>query len=760
MTAGPPVTARPPVSAALDDRWTLWPLAAVRAAGMPWSRLAAFAVAPDTDEVTARAASAAAGRALAGEDRFVEAVQWQNPTLVRNWLGGYRQAVLAHGDAATLSRRDQRETLLATLAQRYCGKNETIGFFGPVAWARFDADVPTSTSTGSGGLRSRTAYLERHAVNAVALAAAADPELRDQLPVRRHPLVAVGAEGISGPRGPYHLRSELAVRIVAALAVPTPPEQLRAAVGDDTGFEEALATLVEDDIVLRDLPVPVGDRPELLLAERIGALPRTPARERWLAHLRVVRQGLAGVAAAAGDVEALVTATAALDEVLGTVAGAPGERTGRYGRTAVYEDCRADRDVTVGADLLDALRSPLGLLLRAAHWLVAEIGREALDALRPMHAQLARTGRPVTLPVLTLAGADVLAGAPGTPVHGVVDDFRERWAEVLELVDVDGRLDTAAARPLVEAMFPDDGPPPWQAARQHSPDIMVRVRPGGSPQWVLGELHLALNTLENRPFRTQCDDLDVLLNAARADYPLGRIVPVWPASSAEVTSRTYPPLALDLPDDYDHWSYARDEGLPSGRPAVTGTSLHVVADGRELVVTPAGGGWRRPLAEFLGEFLTALVVDRFELRSPAPHLPRLGFDDVVVARETWRVPAADLLAATKGTDYQHTSLARELATLGCPRHVFVSLTGQRKPVYVDRAAPLLLRSLARLLKTEVERDPEARVKIVEMLPEPDALWLRDDVDEAVTSELRIVVSERADPDAAPIRLPADPEVGA
>src|SRR5262249_2521765 len=117
--------------------WSLWRTAAVRGAGMPFSWLDAFAVdAESGSEPRAREVSAAAVRALVGQPRFIEAVTWQNLSVIDNWLGRYARCLSAGG--THLSRRDQREALVAFMAQRYCSKNETIGFFGPVAWARFD----------------------------------------------------------------------------------------------------------------------------------------------------------------------------------------------------------------------------------------------------------------------------------------------------------------------------------------------------------------------------------------------------------------------------------------------------------------------------------------------------------------------------------------------------------------------------------------------------------------------------------------------
>src|SRR6185436_16619205 len=136
------VSAQPAHRVPLSGAWSLWRLGAVRGAGMPVSWLDAFAAAgPDAGETEVRAAAAAAVRAVVAQPAFVEAVTWQTPAVVRNWLGRYAADVAADGPAARLSRRDQREALVAFFAQRYCAKNETIGFFGPVGWARFVDDA-------------------------------------------------------------------------------------------------------------------------------------------------------------------------------------------------------------------------------------------------------------------------------------------------------------------------------------------------------------------------------------------------------------------------------------------------------------------------------------------------------------------------------------------------------------------------------------------------------------------------------------------
>src|SRR5438034_1989816 len=185
---------RPGHRVPLGEDWALWRLAAVRSAGLPVSWLEPYALPArhwdDRDDAVARSVSAAAVRHTVAQPEFVEAVVWQNPALVHHWLGRYAEQVRAGGEPA-LSRRDSREALVAFRAQRYCAKNETIGFFGPVAWARFVDDDRGLVARGSGGLRRRSLFVEAWAVDAVADAVAADPRLSAYLVARRHPACEV-----------------------------------------------------------------------------------------------------------------------------------------------------------------------------------------------------------------------------------------------------------------------------------------------------------------------------------------------------------------------------------------------------------------------------------------------------------------------------------------------------------------------------------------------------------------------------------------
>jgi hypothetical protein len=751
---------------ALAGGWSLWRLAGLRSAGMPFHWLEAFA-GWDTDAGTEpvpvdqlRARSAAAVRAMVGEPRFLEAVTWQNSAVLHNWLGAYAEQVRGGGDIR-LSRRDQRESLVSFLAQRYCAKNETIGFFGPVAWARFSETGTGVSVQGTGRLTRRSTCLETWAGNAVAARMAEDERLFDHLLARRNPVVAVRDGMVLAPRREPAPLAGAGGRLLAALDRPRRVGELldecvAAGAGGDGELRSALAELRQQGTVLVGWPVRVGEPPEVRLRELVDGVTDPRLRASLGADLDRLDAGLDRVSAAAGEPAALDRALSELETCVGALSASaparPGAPRRRFGRAVAYEDCRRDLDVTVGLDLLDELAAPLALLLDSARWFVAELGREVERDLLSRHRALAaRRASPVPLADLVTAAGDVLNGLPGTAVHRVGDDFLARWAELLALDDGTGRLRVAALRPLADALFPpaDVG---WRAGRQHSPDLMLAVpEDGGRPRWVLGELHMALNTLENRPFVTHADDRSELLAATAADFAGGRVVPVYPHDAPEVTSRTYPPPAMDLPDRYTYWSYTRDDGHPAVPSPLPGCGLLLREDGGRLLAELPDGS-RGGVLEFLGEFLTALAVDRFRIRPAARHLPRLVLDEVVVSRESWHVPAREVpVPPTANADYGYAALRAWLGGLGTPRLLFARTAGAPKPWLLDRRAPLSLRTFARAVRSLQAEDPDGTVALTEMLPGPGELWLADGAGR-YTSELRVVAVDELQP--------VDPVLGA
>ncbi len=142
----------------LGDRWRLWDQFALRGPGFPASgvlRLApeGLAVAADRfvgvevlsgadweafEEVFGAAVVSLAGvlQGIAGSGLFRSAVAWQNRAVLRSGVGPFLSWVPSVAGRTSMPR--QREELVAHYWQRFCVKNDTIGFFGPVGWGRWD----------------------------------------------------------------------------------------------------------------------------------------------------------------------------------------------------------------------------------------------------------------------------------------------------------------------------------------------------------------------------------------------------------------------------------------------------------------------------------------------------------------------------------------------------------------------------------------------------------------------------------------------
>src|SRR6516225_517687 len=117
-----------------------------------------------------RIAGRAGLRAVALDPRFQTAVTWQNRAAMRNAVGK-----IADGAPAPGSRQRKREEVVASYWQRYCAKNDTIGFFGPLAWGRATDDGPADQASCGRLVSESTVHFEAWAIQA--LAEALDPDL-------------------------------------------------------------------------------------------------------------------------------------------------------------------------------------------------------------------------------------------------------------------------------------------------------------------------------------------------------------------------------------------------------------------------------------------------------------------------------------------------------------------------------------------------------------------------------------------------------
>ncbi|MDQ1740967.1 MAG: hypothetical protein QOE53_2619, partial [Pseudonocardiales bacterium] len=442
--------------------WATWRDVVVRGAGFPADtvqaladpRLAAAADAAVRDSGRQQAYleeyRSAVGRLsgaiqqLARSPRFREAVTWQNPKLIKLCLDR-----LAAGEPRNVRGRGHEQTV-ANYVQRYSLKNDTVGFTGPVGWARWaEQGPPLAMRVGERFLARRTVYFETWAIDAVAQALAADPELRPWLAPRLFAAHRLDGATLHTPgRPPVALtppESALLARVDGVRTVTDIATELAGSefpeIGDPKALLATLDALAARGLVRLDLMGVIEAFPERALLARLERIAHPEARQRALAIVQGLVAARDRVSAAAGDDVALEAALTELADCFQTITGMAGDRRpgATYaGRTLVYEDTVRGARVAVGPAVRAELSQPLGLLLDSARWLVAEIGQEWDRLLLQLHERRAsQTGSAVVpLPAILSLATPHLFYNPRSlsqPTRNALAEFQRRWAAVLRI---------------------------------------------------------------------------------------------------------------------------------------------------------------------------------------------------------------------------------------------------------------------------------------------------------------------------------------
>ena len=104
-------------------------------------------------------------RDVGRDPRFREAITWQNRNALHRGIDALLRTPAANRNHQ--ARKDER--LVTLYLQRYCAKNEMIGFFGPIGWGVFTDDGPALTQRpGPGLVGERQVHFEYWAINALA----------------------------------------------------------------------------------------------------------------------------------------------------------------------------------------------------------------------------------------------------------------------------------------------------------------------------------------------------------------------------------------------------------------------------------------------------------------------------------------------------------------------------------------------------------------------------------------------------------------
>ena len=747
--------------------WRVWSVGLLRSAGFPveglgWTAGARAASAASTGgfpgDFTAAyeadcAVESAALAAIAADESLRSAVAWQNRSV-------YAVLDKLAGPAPQKGvKRRARERSLAMYWQRYCSKAETIGSFGPGAWmAVGDTAEALTVVPGPALVTDRSVCLERWPIAEIGAWMADQPGARWWFPPILRPDVHLdrnegrhGALLIPG-RGPLRLRAGEAE--VLALADGTRHGQDITDELGRTDVEQVLTRYRRQRLLTWDANIPVDDLAEQTLRARVARIGDPELAARFTAMLDELAAARERIAAAACT-DDLVEALDALDETFVSVTGVAATRDGGHsyaGRTLSYYDSVRGCDSAIGRDFLDRIAEPLALVATAGDWFgnrVAELVEQEVTEL--VRRTAARSRRPVTLSEIWAAVLGLFWGDDPRPLRQATAELSARLADVLDVPEtsVDGlaepvRRTAAELAPRFAAAFGDE-PSRWPHLAVHSPDLQI-VAPSvdavnaGDYEVVLGELHACLATLDAQLFNWMMPgypEQGSLRDRINAAIGATRFVPLFPVGWRRNSGR-FVPTGVGVADRLIGFSRApvrdRDRVVPS--VAIT---LTAPDEGPAVATLPDGTVARIP--ELLGVLISMVAADAFKIGLDRPHAPRLAIDDLVVFRESWRLPVASIgLTVNADRHREYRAIRAWVARAGLPDEVFVKFPAETKPALFDLTSPTLVLSFANLARSALRRDPDAVIGISELLPHPRDSWLPDAEGRRYVSEVRIQIS--------------------
>lgn len=693
---------------------------------------------------------------VAADDRFREAVNWQN----RHCFGRAIDVLLHTPDNVRHRARRLREELVAKYVQRYALKNDTIGFFGPVGWARLDETEPNiRVEVGEEFVSTRTVYFEAWCIQTLVDVLNTHQSLRPWMTVCRLPSVYLEGSNLHHPlTGTRRISDEQATLLRLCDGTRTAKELAHYLINAQpaTFRNEALVygilqSLRNKSLIFWGFQVPYELYPERTLREQLNKIDDSGLRQMALAPLDDLESARELIGQAAGNSEKLDKALVNFETTFIRLTNeAPRRRGGQTyaARTLIYEDCRRNTEVVLGQEVLQSLAPPLSMLLASCRWLTCEVARTYRQVFKQIYDELLprAKGKQVDALSFWLHVHTLILNDSKSVIANLVNDFHAKWANILALPlnEKQVHYKSEDLRPQVLAAFAAPGPG-WGFARHHSPDVMVAAESveafqRGDFQFILGELHMSANTLATSLFVSQHPTGDDLMQWFDADQPETRAVPMqlreWH------TTRTFCELI-----SLRHYRIELEpESFATDRSKALGLAELVIEDsGDELVMRTRDGRLSFELIEVFGGLLSGLAVDLFKLLPNEPHMPRITIDRLTITRETWNfTPASMSWALVKDESERFLAVRRWAERYKLPSRVFVRVPVEHKPFYVDLESPVYVNILARMVWRTLETgDEKATVKLVEMVPEVTQCWLPDSAGNRYTSEFRIIALDLA-----------------
>ena len=691
---------------------------------------------------------------IARDPLFQEAVTWQNRAAFENAISPFAQERAA---GKRFKKRRHQEELVAMYLQRYTLKNDTIGFFGPVAWGVFGSDGPAITiDNGPALVRERRVYFEEWGIEEVASRLSSIEGMRRWIAPRLVPHVRIARGMVHAPHMRPRPIDPLTEAVLEHCTGETPAYRIPGLVRKnpvlqtvrDAQIEYLLHALADAGVIWWRWSVSMEVNPEIGLRHAIESIEDRLPRERALAVLDRLESRRRDVASSAGAMPGLAKALAALDQEFYEITGKAATRNpgSTYAsRMLVYEDCRRDLNIRISDKLFQPVLPALSLVLNSVRWFVRSMVNAYESAIESAYDKTAKDIGASEVPA-TLFWEKVQPVLTDLPPQAAAVErlFHEKWAAILNF-NLNARemhFHSSQLHLLVEAAFPPIdsslcGP------RYFCPDLMLAAPDldtieRGEACYVLGELHLAANTLSSNLFVEQHPDQRALSNAVAWDHPRPQVWIISSRGSDKITLRTLP--GLIQPHDF-LVLHSRDTVAPTNFRAHPISSLVVRRGAAGLIVTTHSRKYSFGAMEAFAVPIVNLLINKAQFIPVLRHSPQIKIDSLVISRESWSVPVGELKFAFEREERQRYLGARRWALAsGLPSTFFVKVPTEVKPVSVHLDSPIYIEILCKMIRClESVKGAAAEARFSETLPAPHETWLMDARGNRYTAELRFAI---------------------
>ncbi len=685
--------------------------------------------------------------AIANDPKFQEAVIWQNRQAFENGI-----ALIAKERPVRNKGQREHEELVANYIQRYCVKNDSVGFFGPIAWSRIEEGDLVSLRPGPSLLRRRRTYFEDWALDKVAASISQTPGMDWWAVPRLSPLarVELGKLHLAGSAS-LDLPS-LAAEVLQRSNGQHLPDDILQTVRRQPAFQNVTredVTAVLKDAAARGLlfwrfAVPVGPDPERSLRRQLSQIGDPQLKQTALEKLNRLETAREDVARSAENPALLNQSLQKLETLFEEMTQAAARRNAGMtygGRSLVYEDCQRDISFIFSPELLKPITPAFSLLLKSARWLMQSTASAFLSIFQEVYASLASQTDNEEVDVATWWAATLPLITDPPEVSAIESQFKRQWLEMLPTPEGERivRFESHKLQQRVEESFPEL--PGYHVVRYYCPDLLLgatspEALERSEVQYVLGEIHSAKNTLLHTALTQQHPNPQELQQAIAWDISAQRFKLVNTRERDPNPTRTSENIFN--PDDF--FLASSLDGIPPEEfCAYPISELVVRSQGTGLIVATRDGEKTFHILDAFADLLFSFMMNKASWSRPGSYVPRIMIDDLIIHRETWRAPVEELsFAMEKEESARFLGARRWLQQRGMPDTLFVKTPAEMKPFYVDMRSPVLVEVLCKMVR-RLAASPMAGGSFTfsEMLPDFNGAWLRDAEDRRYTSELRI-----------------------